>query len=82
MVIMFILSFDGILSGFEQIFVFMNGANRTAAETIDTYTYKMGIKSMDVGFATAVGLFKNVVGLIMVLSTNFLSKKITNESLI
>jgi putative aldouronate transport system permease protein len=42
----------------------------------------MGIKSMDVGFATAVGLFKNVVGLIMVLSTNFLSKKITNESLI
>jgi len=82
MVIMFILSFDGILSGFEQIFVFMNGANRTAAETLDTYTYKMGIISMDIGFATAVGLFKNVVGLIMVLTTNFLSKKITNESLI
>lgn len=82
MVIMFILSFDDILSGFEQIFVFMNGANRAAAETIETYTYKMGILSMDVGFATAVGLFKNVVGLVMVLTTNFISKKITNESLI
>ncbi len=82
MVIMFILSFDDILSGFEQIFVFMNGANRIAAETIETYTYKMGITKMDVGFATAVGLFKNVVGLVMVLTTNFLSKKITNESLI
>ncbi len=81
-VIMFILSFDDILDGFEQIFVFMNGANRIAAETIETYTYKMGIKNMDVGFATAVGLFKNVVGLVMVLTTNFLSKKITNESLI
>ncbi|NLO38526.1 MAG: sugar ABC transporter permease [Ruminiclostridium sp.] len=80
--IMFILSFDDILDGFEQIFVFMNGANRAAAETIDTYTYKMGIKNMDVGFATAVGLFKNVVGLVMVLTTNFVTKKRTNESLI
>lgn len=80
-VITFIMSFSGILSIFEQIFVFMNNMVKEVAEVIDTYTYQMGIKKMDVGFATAVGLFKNVISLFLVLITNALAKWVTEESL-
>lgn len=80
-VITFILSFSGVLNIFEQIFVMMNNMVKEVADVIDTYTYHMGIKQMDVGFATAVGVFKNVVSLILVLITNGIAKLLTGESL-
>lgn len=79
--ITFILSFSGILSIFEQVFVMMNNMVKDVAEVIDTYTYHMGIIQMDVGFATAIGLFKNVISLVLVAMANILTKKLTDESL-
>lgn len=79
--ITFILSFSGVLSIFEQVFVMMNNMVKDVGEVIDTYTYHMGIIQMDVGFATAIGLFKNVISLILVVIANALTKILTDESL-
>jgi len=80
MVITFIFSFAGILDIFEQVFVLINPLVKEVGDVIDTYTYYTGISRMNVGFGTAVGLFKNAVGLILMLSTNALAKWLTGES--
>lgn len=81
-VIMLILAISGILnSGFEQIYMLQNPLNVAASEVIDTYVYKMGLSSMRFSYATAVGLFKSVIAVILLLSANFASKKITDRGL-
>lgn len=70
-VIMLILSVGSILNaGFDQIFNMMNSAVLDKAEIIDTYVYKKGLQEMNYSYGTAIGLFKSVVGLIFVLTTN------------
>lgn len=70
-VIMLILSVGSILNaGFDQIFNMINSAVLDKAEIIDTYVYKKGLQEMNYSYGTAIGLFKSVVGLIFVLTTN------------
>ena len=45
-------------------------------DIIDTYVYRVGLVDMEYSFSTAVNLFKNVIGLILVLSTNFVVRRI------
>lgn len=81
-VIMLIMQTGSILNaGFDQIFNLYNDAVMPVADVIDTYVYRQGIIQMDYSFSTAVGLFKNVIGFIMVMFTNFLSKKITHNEM-
>jgi putative aldouronate transport system permease protein len=73
---MFILRVGGILdAGFEQILILQNDMVYRTSEIIDTYAYFRGFVNGDYGFGSAVGLFKSVVGLLMVLFVNYLSKK-------
>ena len=51
------------------------------ADIIDTYVYRMGLGSMKYSFATAVGLFKSVVGLIFVLGSNYFARLIGQEGI-
>jgi len=82
MTILFILSVSGILnSNFEQMLVLQNALNVNASEVIDTFVYKIGLKSMRFSYSTAVGLFKSVIALILLVSANFVSKKINDRSL-
>ena len=75
-VILFILSLASILNaGFDQIFNLMNPYVMSVAEIIDTYVYRKGLITGDYSFATAVGLFKNMIGLTMVLAANFIVSK-------
>lgn len=75
-IIMLILRVGTILNtGFEQIFLMQNSLNRSSAEVFDTYVYRMGITQGAFSFSTAVGMFKAVVGTILVLSTNWIAKK-------
>ncbi|GBG05790.1 protein lplB [Paenibacillus agaridevorans] len=79
-VIMLILRLGSVLdSGFEQIFLMLNPFNRETGEVLDTYVFTKGIESSDYSFATAVGLFKGAVGLILVLSANSLAKRFGEE---
>ncbi|MBE1446190.1 ABC transporter permease [Paenibacillus sp. OAS669] len=61
--------------GFEQIFLMYNGAVSQVAEVFDTYVYRNGIQRAQFSYSTAVGLFKSVVGLILVVVSNRVAKK-------
>lgn len=75
-VIMLILRVGSILNtGYEQIFLMRNSLNISAAEVFDTYIYQKGITNGQFSYSTAAGLFKSIVGLILVLGSNKLAKK-------
>ncbi|MEO2205291.1 ABC transporter permease subunit [Paenibacillus pabuli] len=67
--------------GFERVFVFLNPLNLESGEILDTYIYKAGLLSQQYSYTTAIGLFKSVVGLALIVIGNFISKKTTGESL-
>ncbi len=70
-IIMLIMRIGSILStGFDVIFLMTNQLNRTVADVFDTYVYMMGITNGAYSYSTAVGLFKSIVGIILVLCTN------------
>ena len=75
-VIMLILSMGNVLdTGFEQIFLMSNAMNRSVANVFDTYVYTVGITQGSYSFATAVGLWKSVVGIILIFGSNALAKR-------
>ena len=68
-------------AGFDQTLLFYSSAVYDVGDIIDTYVYRMGIGSMKYGFATAVGLFKSVVGLLFVLGSNYAARLIGQEGI-
>jgi len=81
--IMFILSLGGILNaGFDQIFNLYSPAVYEVADVIDTYVYRAGIQQSQFGLTTAVGLFKNVIGIALVLGTNYVMKRMGQEGVL
>lgn len=80
--ILFILRMGGILNGgFDQILNLYNPAVYEVSDIIDTYVYRIGVSKLNYSFATAVGLFKNLIALALVLLTNYLIKKSGQEGL-
>jgi putative aldouronate transport system permease protein len=65
--------------GFEQVFLMYNGAVSEVAEVFDTYVYRVGIQQAQFSYSTAAGLFKSVVGLVMVVAANWFAKKMGEE---
>jgi len=57
-------------NGFEQIYMFQNPANIGASEVFETYIYKVGLQNTDFSYSTAVGLFKSIVNVILVIVAN------------
>ena len=81
-IIMLILRMGQIISvGYEKVYLMQNSMNIETAEVISTYVYKRGILNSNYSFSAAVGLFNNVVNVIMVLLANWISKKISKTSL-
>ncbi|MDF2958349.1 MAG: sugar transporter permease [Paenibacillus sp.] len=67
--------------GFEQIYILLNPLVRESGDILDTYIYRVGLLGGQYSYTTAVGIFKSVVGLILILGTNAISKKTTGNSL-
>ena len=85
-VIMLIMNVANILNaGFDDILLLTNNGENSilmsVADVIDTYVYRVGIKSQRFSFATAVGVFKSVVNISMLLLANKITKKIGEISL-
>lgn len=81
-IIMLILKIGHTLDlGFEHVYLLLNSINRDAMEIFDTYVYTAGMKNGQLSFSTAVGLFKGVVGLVLVVGANRLAKKFGEEGL-
>lgn len=79
-IIMFILAIGDFLElGFEHMFLVLNSLNREVADIFDTYVYTTGIQNGQLSYATAVGLFKGLVGLVLVIMANKLAKRFGEE---
>ena len=79
-VTMFILNLGFFLNaGFDQVFNFSNAAVQSRIDILDTYIYRIGIEGGQYSLATAVSLIKGVVGMLLVLGTHFISKKLTGK---
>ncbi|MCY9670096.1 ABC transporter permease subunit [Paenibacillus alginolyticus] len=73
--IMLILSMSGILdAGFDQIFNMYNAKVYNVSDIIDTYVYRKGLIELNYSYATAVGLFKSVVALFLIIAVNRIVK--------
>ncbi|MBD2843816.1 sugar ABC transporter permease [Paenibacillus sp. IB182496] len=68
-------------NGFEQIFLMTNSLNRTVADVFDTYVYFVGITQGAFSYSTAIGLFKSVVGIVLIFGSNYLAKRLGKEGL-
>ncbi|MBE5991510.1 MAG: sugar ABC transporter permease [Paenibacillaceae bacterium] len=80
--LLFIMGVGGLLSsGFEQIYLLRTPGNMAVADTLDTFVLMMGLMNGQFGYATAVGLIQGIVGLILVILCNRLSKRFTGVSL-
>lgn len=80
--IQLIMALSGILSaGFDQIFQLYSPVVYDWADIIDTYVYRIGIGSGNYEVATALGLFKSVVGLVLILLTNKVISKMGGEGI-
>lgn len=82
--IMFVLALGGILSvSFEQVMVMINPTVSSVAEVLDYYIYRIGLLNVNnYSYATAIGLFRSVIALAIVLLTNWGAKKIDEEGAI
>ncbi|MHA7984972.1 ABC transporter permease [Rathayibacter sp. CAU 1779] len=67
--------------GFEKILLIYNPATYATADVISTYLYRVGIQSGSFSYAAAIGMFEAVIGLALVLSANFVSKRLVGASL-
>lgn len=82
LVIVLILWIASIMSaGFEQIYIFYNPTVMEYSDIIDTWVFRNGIERFQFSLATAAGLFKSVVGLIIVLISNTLAKRWAGQGL-
>ena len=68
-------------TGFEQLILMVNAINRSVGQTLDTYVYEMGIKGGQFSYTAAVGFFKSIVAVVLVLSANTLAKRLGEEGL-
>ncbi|WP_243633207.1 ABC transporter permease [Paenibacillus xerothermodurans] len=68
--------------GFERPYVIGNVTVREYSEVLSTFVYKIGLQSGEYSLATAVGFFQAVVGLVFILSANWIAKKTTEQSIL
>lgn len=80
--IMLIMQLGKIISiDFDRPYMLGNTLVKSASDVISTYVYNVGLQSARFDFATAVGLFQSVVGIILILSVNQISKKMGEEGI-
>jgi putative aldouronate transport system permease protein len=81
-VILLILRMGHFLdTGFEHIFLMLNSLNRGVGDVFETYVYTKGLVQAQYSYSAAVGVFKSIVGLILVLGSNWLAKKFGEEGI-
>lgn len=81
--VMFILRMGSVMNvGFEKVYLLQNNLNTASSEIISTYVYKMGLVSSQYSLSSAIGLFNNLINLLLLVSVNYISKKMSDTSLV
>ena len=82
MIILMIMEAGNLLNvGFEKAFLMQTASNLGVSEIISTSTYKMGLLSTQYSYASAIGLFNNVINCIILVIVNKVAQKTTESSL-
>ena len=82
MIILMIMEAGNLLNvGFEKAFLMQTASNLSVSEIISTYTYKMGLLNTQYSYASAIGLFNNVINCIILVIVNKVAQKTTESSL-
>ena len=68
-------------TGYEQLILMANAKNRTVSQTLDVFVYQSGIKNGQYSYASAVGLMKSIISVIMVVGTNKIAHMLGEEGL-
>lgn len=81
-IVLLILQCGSLLNvGYEKVYLLQNATNLSGSEVISTYVYKVGLGQADFSFGTAAGLFNSIVNSILLILTNTISKKTTEQGL-
>ncbi len=81
-VVLLVLAVPDLLSaGFDASYLLGNGMVSDFSEVLDTYIFRVGLQEGQYSYATAVGLLRQLVGLVLILSANSFSKKVSEYSL-
>lgn len=76
---LFIIQVGNVMfAGFEQVYNMYSPAVYSVADIIDTYVYRQGIEQTRFSYATAAGLFQNGIGFVLVIISNFITKKLSD----
>lgn len=67
--------------GFQKAYLLQNPLNIVSSEIIATYVYKIGLIEAQYSYSAAIGLFNNIINMILLISVNYASKKIAKTSL-
>ena len=83
MVVLLVLNIGSFLGiGFEKIILLYNPATYSTADVLSTYIYRVGLGAApQYSLSTAIGLFQSLIGLILVIVSNLISRKLTETSL-
>lgn len=65
-------------AGFDQVFNLYNPSVYSTGDILDTYVYRIGLASAQYGVATAVGLFKSIISLVLIALSYFLAYRFAN----
>ena len=81
-IILLILQFGSMMNvGFDKAFLMQNSQNLAVSDVIATYVFRVGLMYGEFSFATAVGLFNNVINVILLLTVNLISRRVSETSL-
>lgn len=81
-VIMFILNIGSLMSvSLEKLLMLYNGSTYEVSDTVATYVYRRGIEGADFSYSTAVGVFQSVINMIFLFCANFISRRVSDNSL-
>lgn len=76
-VLLLIIRLGHILdAGFDQVYIFLNARVYDVGDIIDTWVFRRGLENLEFSIAATAGLFKSVIGLVLVIGANKLAKKV------
>ncbi|GAB3170902.1 ABC transporter permease subunit [Myceligenerans halotolerans] len=82
MITLLILNIGTFLNvGFEKVLLLYTPLTYATADVISTYLYRVGLVANNLSYAAAIGLFQACIGLVMVLTANYISRRVVGASL-
>lgn len=81
--VLLLLSIANLLNnGMEQYYVFQNAFNKETIQVLDLYVYNIGMTGNNLSMATAIGMLKSIISVVLLFTVNGIAKRVRGESLV